>query len=149
MKPDDSRYTIPVESLQLSTDSVLFQLKNAETGVTLQASLTSLLSGQTFRFRVNEVNAEKKRFDVEEFTLLPNLKKSKLTIVDKSSSGFTIEVSDDVNKQKNKLVVSASPFRINVYSGDDLVIVANQRSLFNFEHQRSKPQGLFKTMAKV
>src|SRR5699024_2473112 len=30
-----------------------------------------------------------------------------------------------------------------VYSGNDLVIVGNQRNLFSLEHFRAKPQGLF------
>lgn len=141
MNSDDNRWTIPPESIQTLSDSVLFHLKNVETGISLQASLESLISGQSFRFRVDEINSEKKRFDAEQFVLLPNLKKTKLSVVDQSNNGFTIEVLDDVSKQKNKIVVTASPFRLNVYSGDDLVIVGNQRSLFNFEHYRHKTDG--------
>lgn len=123
--------------------SVTFQLKNDDTGVIYQAQLQSILAGQTFRFRVDEIDSPKKRFDPSELVLMPNIKGTKMNIVDQSSDGFTVETMDEKNRQKNKIIVHANPFRLDVYSGNDLVMVVNQRGLFNFEHFRHKPQGLF------
>ncbi len=120
-----------------------FGLKSSS-DLVLQVTVSSLISGQTFRLEVDEIKAPKKRLNVGPIVLMPNLKKSKLTIREKSNSAFTIEVNDDLNGLKNKLVITADPFRIDVFSGDDLVMVANQRGLFNFEQFRVKPQGLFR-----
>lgn len=145
INPEQNKWIIPTESIQIGSDgeTVTFQVKNEVTGNSFQAILSSLLSGQSFRLRVDEPNSAKKRFDSESVVLMPNLKNSKLTLRDQSASGFTVEVNDEVNKQKNKLVIAANPFRVDVYSGNDLVMVGNQRGLFNFEHYRAKPQGLF------
>ena len=146
INPEQNKWIIYSDSIKIDSDgeTVQFQLKNEATGKSFSATLSSLLSGQAFRLRVEEPNSVKERFDAEQLVLMPNLKKSKVTIKDQSADAFTLEVNDDVNKQKNKLVVTANPFRIDVYSGNDLVIVGNQQGLFNFEHNRAKPQGLLK-----
>ncbi|KAI2801451.1 hypothetical protein BLOT_011003 [Blomia tropicalis] len=145
INPEHNKWIIPIESVTAGSgdDSVHFNLKNVANGVTFQAELTSLLSGQSFRLRVDELNSPKKRFDSESFVLTSNLKKSKVKITDQSMTGFTVQVNDEANKQTNRFVLTADPFRVDVYSGDQLVMVGNQRGLFNFEHYRPKPQGLF------
>lgn len=123
--------------------SVWFELKNVETGVSHQATLSSLLDGGVFRLRIDEQKSDKKRFDPSNLILLPGVKGSKLSVASQSEQGFTVQSVDEAGQVRNKIVVSSSPFRLDVYSGEDLVIVANQRGLFNFEHYRPKPQGLF------
>lgn len=118
-------------------------MENVDTKVLYTAKLTSILSGQTFRLRIDELDSIKKRFDPSDLVLLPNIKASKINIVDKSKDGFTLETLDEKNKRKNKVIIHASPFRLDIYSGNDLVLVGNQRGLFNFEHYRTKPQGIY------
>ena len=134
----DSENIVPDSDMK----SISFQLKNIDTGIIYQAQLQSILAGQTFRFRVDEIDSPKKRFDPSELVLMPNFKPAKISIVDQSTNGFTVETIDEKNHQKNRVIVQANPFRLDIYSGNDLVMVVNQRGLFNFEHYRRKPQGL-------
>lgn len=138
-KPD--RWNVDTESVVLSpnSQSVEFHLKNAETGLALQAKLYGLLDGQVFRLQIDEIESNKKRFDPSQFVLQDNIRGSKLTLVERSSSSIKIQTTDEVNKKTNSIVVNVNPFRLDVYSGEDLVLVGNQRGLFNFEHHRSKP----------
>ncbi|KAH9423409.1 hypothetical protein DERP_003688 [Dermatophagoides pteronyssinus] len=132
----DSENIVPDSDMK----SVSFQLKNIDTGIIYQAQLQSILDGQTFRFRVDEIDSPKKRFDPSELVLMPNIKPAKISIVDQSTNGFTVETIDEKNHQKNRVIIQANPFRLDIYSGNDLVMVVNQRGLFNFEHYRRKPQ---------
>ncbi|XP_046915674.2 glucosidase 2 subunit alpha isoform X2 [Dermatophagoides farinae] len=134
-RPD--RFQLVDGTIAAASDHIAFQLKNVDTGIIYQAQLQSLLAGQTFRFRVDEIDSPKKRFDPSQLVLMANIKGSKINIVDQFSNGFTVEA---VDQPKNKVVVQMNPFRLDVYSMGELVMVVNQRGLFNFEHFRHKPQ---------
>jgi alpha 1,3-glucosidase len=45
-----------------------------------------------------------------------------------------------VNAGANRVTIHASPFRVDLFSGDELVISANARGLMRFEHIRLKPE---------
>lgn len=40
----------------------------------------------------------------------------------------------------NKVVMRGAPFRLDLYTGDQLTISANARGLFRFENHQTKPQ---------
>ncbi len=107
------------------------------TGVSLQAILYSLIDGQVLRLKINEINSVRQRFEAKD-SLLPNIPLSNLILINKNDVEFEAKLGDN----KNKVLVNANPFRIDVYSEDKLVISANQRGLFKFEHFRQKPKGL-------
>ena len=54
-------------------------------------------------------------------------------MVDRSQDGFTLTFGS------SRAVVKAKPLKIDVYSGDTLVVSANARGLLKFEHYRNKP----------
>ncbi|KAI7690550.1 hypothetical protein SSS_04504 [Sarcoptes scabiei] len=142
LEPKPGRFVLVPDSFSPGPthNTVLFHLQNVDTQKLYEAKLSSILAGQTFRFQVNELNSARKRFDASDLVLSANIKGSKINIVQQSNHGFTLETLDEKNKHKNKVIVHADPFRMDIYSGQDLVIVANQRGLFNFEHFRTKPK---------
>lgn len=57
---------------------------------------------------------------------------------------FSIKVTETTSEiiikcGVNKAVVHASPFNIEFYRNDTLVVSANAKGLFKFEHLRTKP----------
>ncbi|CAG2104181.1 unnamed protein product [Medioppia subpectinata] len=133
---EDNQWLVVSDSVTQSSDghSVEFRLKNSHTGVTLQALIYSLVSGHVIRLKVNEINGLRHRFEAKD-SLLPDIPLSALKLADQTADGFTLHLADT----KNKAVITAKPFRIDVYSDDKLVISGNQRGLFKFEHYRPKP----------
>ena len=59
---------------------------------------------------------------------------------------FSLQVESQDNEKmiiqfgSNKAILNASPFRLDVFSGDQLVISANARGLLKFEQYRLKSQ---------
>lgn len=56
----------------------------------------------------------------------------RLEVVEKADNAVTIKSGD------NKVVLMGAPFRIDLYSGNNLVISGNARGLLRFEHQQVK-----------
>lgn len=59
---------------------------------------------------------------------------SRLEIVEKAENSVTIKSGD------NKVVLMGAPFRIDLYSGNSLVVSGNARGLLRFEHQQIKQE---------
>ncbi len=133
----DSQWIVSTESVSSDGQTIDFKLINSLTGVSLQAILYSLIDGQVLRLKINEINSFRQRFEAKD-SLLPNIPLSNLILINKNDIGFEAKLGDN----KNKVLVNANPFRIDVYSEDKLVISANQRGLFKFEYFRQKPRGL-------
>lgn len=55
--------------------------------------------------------------------------------MDRSEEGFTLKFGS------SRAVVQAKPLKVDVYSGNTLVVSANARGLLKFEHYRKKPEG--------
>lgn len=112
------------------------ELKDDLSGVLLQLTLTSVLrDGGVLRMHIDEPASERRRYEAKE-ALLDNIPLSKLQLGDSNAHGFTATFGSD-----NKVVVTASPFRIDVYKGERIVISGNQRGLLKFEHFRHKGEG--------
>jgi len=127
---------LSTESVTSDGQSIEFKLRNTQTGVQLKAILYSLINGQVLRLKINEIDPVRQRFEAKD-ALLSDIPHSNLIKKKKNDNGFEAKLGDN----KNKVVVNASPFRVDVYSDDKLVISGNQRGLFKFEHYRPKQTG--------
>ena len=75
------------------------------------------------------------------YVLLDDIPEAALTLTSNpTSEGFEALLGGA--DTRNKVVVKANPFRIDVFSDDKLVISGNQRGLFKFEHYRQKVAGI-------
>lgn len=62
------------------------------------------------------------------------LLRSRLEVAEKTENSVTVKCG------ANKAVLVGAPFRLDMYSGDQLTVSANARGLMRFEHHRAKPQ---------
>lgn len=133
VQPGRSSYELQLDTLVLSGDSaVTAEIINADNGVRFQMVLYALKHSM-FRLQIDEVMPLKPRYR-DEFALEKEPDKESLKISERSSQSVTI------TSGSNKAVIHGAPFKIDFYSGNQLVISTNQRGLFKFEHQRTKPQ---------
>ena len=58
----------------------------------------------------------------------------RLNIIEKTAEFVSLSAGT------NRVTVHAIPFRVDLFSGDKLVISANARGLMRFEHMRRKPE---------
>lgn len=58
----------------------------------------------------------------------------RLNIIEKTAEFISLSAG------ANRVIVHAIPFRVDLFSGDQLVISANTRGLMRFEHIRQKPE---------
>ena len=97
------------------------------------------LEGGIIRFKVNEAYPIKERAEVPYVLLEDSPPHTRLSVVHKDDKSLTIQSeSDGVQETKNKVVLTYDPFKLDFYSGDQLVVSANPRGLFTFEHMRDK-----------
>lgn len=131
-EPGKTPYELLLNTLSQNESSLQGELFNKDTGVYYTLVLTSLKDG-LFRLHINEKSPIHPRYEVEHSLQYPP-QLTKLEVVEKAASQISI-----VNGQ-NKAVIHVSPFKIDLYSGDQLVISANARGLMRFEHLRTKPE---------
>ncbi|XP_063995698.1 neutral alpha-glucosidase AB isoform X1 [Diachasmimorpha longicaudata] len=130
VKPNETPYEV-VSSTVIQNDSTLqAELFNKDTGVSYLLQLTSL-KDNIFRLHINEKSPLHKRYEVEN-ALQDHPRQAELKIVESLSNNVT------VTSGPNKAVLHFSPFRVDLYSGDQLVVSANARGLMRFEHLRTK-----------
>lgn len=58
----------------------------------------------------------------------------RITVVSQTSDEVVVSAGS------NKVAIQSKPFRLDFYSGDDLVAVGNGNGLMRFEHIREKPE---------
>lgn len=68
------------------------------------------------------------------FLISISLFSGRLTVIEKSAEFISVMAG------ANKVTVHAIPFRVDLFSGDQLVISVNARGLMRFEHIRPKPE---------
>lgn len=108
------------------------QVVNLKNSVLFQLDLY-LLKDNRLRFKFNELNPLKKRYEVEG-VIVDSLEEEKFVIVRKDS-----EIVELKNSLNNKVVLYSNPLRAEFYIGDYLVASFNSKNLLKFEHLRNKP----------
>lgn len=112
-------------------------LKNDQTGVLLKLELNARLKdGSVLHMRINEAHPGRERFDASE-ALNANIEYAKLTL-DKVTDK-DIKVKYGPSGTEYIAVINISPFRVDVFDGEKLVLSSNAREFFKFEHYRKKP----------
>ncbi|XP_015603638.1 neutral alpha-glucosidase AB [Cephus cinctus] len=127
-----SPYELLVDTIALNESVIIADLFNKDTGVYYVLHLTAV-KDNTFRLHINEKNPIRPRYEVEN-ALHHDPQPVKLELVERSTDSVT------VSNGQNKVVLYAKPFRVDLYSDDQLVISANARGLMRFEHLRTKPE---------
>ncbi|XP_069692372.1 neutral alpha-glucosidase AB [Periplaneta americana] len=132
LQPGRSAYELNLNTLKVDPSSIEAELVNTENGVRFHFQLFALKDG-TFRMKINEWEPLKPRYEVQ-YALVDEPSLDKLEIAERTADFVTVKSGS------NKVIVHAAPFRVDLYSGDQLVISANARGLMKFEHLRHKPE---------
>ncbi|XP_050734554.1 neutral alpha-glucosidase AB-like [Eriocheir sinensis] len=133
VRPGESPYVLLLPTLTTTEEGVFADLLNERTRVFFTLELYPLKDA-TLRMKINEKNPIKQRFE-EPYGLIGGSQTEQFQVVDRSEEGFTLKFGS------SHAVVQAKPLKVDVYSGNTLVVSANARGLLKFEHYRKKPEG--------
>lgn len=131
ISPENTKYTLDLNTLQVSDSYLDINLLNAGNNVKFKLTLTTL-AGDMFRLIVDEINPLHPRYRVQG-ALKDEPQVARLEVLNRDQNEVTIQSAD------NKAVIKANPFKIEFYKSETLVAVVNGRGLFNIEHLRQKP----------
>ncbi|NP_001153434.1 alpha glucosidase II alpha subunit-like precursor [Nasonia vitripennis] len=132
VEPGKTAYELLPNTVAHNESTLYIELYNKDTGVHYNVELTAL-KGNLFRLLINEKNPLHPRYQVE-YALQDHPQLAKLDLVEKTATHITVA------NGANKAILFVSPFKIDLYSGDHLIISTNARGLMRFEHMRTKPE---------
>lgn len=132
MKPGESPYQVQVSTLRILPTKVEVDVVNTNNGVVLRLELIAL-EHDILRMRLNEVSSPVARFEPKE-ALVETIHEEKIQLTSQDDKAFKVKFGT------NSATINLSPFLVEIYSGEQLVIVANARGLMRFEHFRPKEQ---------
>ena len=136
LQAGQSKWELDPSTVQSADGTVEALLKNPDNEVVLKLRLSSLLDdGSILRMHIDELKSERHRFEALE-ALKESITLNKLDLVEKNADNFRIRFGPE--DRQFTAVITHKPFKIDVYSGSDLILVGNERGLFNFEHYRKK-----------
>ncbi|KAK9871595.1 hypothetical protein WA026_012975 [Henosepilachna vigintioctopunctata] len=130
LKPDQSRYILDLNNLQVSDNFLEAELLNKDENITFKFVLTAL-AGNIFRIYADEISPIHGRYRVQGvLDGEPQVERIKILKQDKNE---VIVQSGD-----NKAILKSEHFQIEFYKSENLVAVVNSRGLFHIEHLRMK-----------
>ncbi|MEE6526884.1 hypothetical protein FKM82_027822, partial [Ascaphus truei] len=130
LQPGSSQYRALLERVELSADRLGVPLINDGTQVSLLLEVFGL-NGNMTRIKINEIDPLKPRYQVPDVLVgVPAPADLQVTGQDDN----TLELS--LGGIGHKLLVTGTPFRLDILSGRDLVLSVNSRGLLHFEHLR-------------
>ncbi|XP_064483877.1 neutral alpha-glucosidase AB-like isoform X9 [Ornithodoros turicata] len=132
MKPGDSAYEVQVSSMRTLPTKVEVDVVNTKNGVVLRLELIAL-EHDILRMRLNEASSPVARFEPKE-ALVDTIHEQKILLASQDDKSFKVKFG------RNSATVNLNPFSVELYSGEQLVIIANARGLMRFEHYRPKEQ---------
>ncbi|RWS29559.1 neutral alpha-glucosidase AB-like isoform X1, partial [Leptotrombidium deliense] len=138
LKQDYSQWHLMPETVREKEDKLGIDahLKHHTFGVILKLELFAVLEdASVLRMKINELKSERGRYEATD-ALVDNIKYSKLDLLSSDANGFEVAFGSGNNRHTAK--VASTPFRIDIYNGETLVMSGNQHGLFNFEHFRHK-----------
>lgn len=139
LQAGQSKWEVDSSSVQAIDGGALVEavLRNPDNEVLLKLRLSSLLDdGSILRMHISELKSERQRYEALE-ALNENVPTNKLELVEKNADSFKIKFGP--NDHPHLAVITHKPFKIDVYGANgDLILVGNERGLFNFEHHRKK-----------
>lgn len=129
--PNQSPYHLLMNTLKIYPTRLEAEIANSNNPVLLKLQIFALVDN-TVRFKIEELNPLRPRYKAEE-ALVAQPEQQTLEVQSRDAQGLTFTFA------KNKVLVTAKPFRVDLYSGEELVLSANARGLLNFEYTRTKP----------
>lgn len=135
LSPGQSKWEVDASTVQPVDGLVEALLKNPDNEVFLKLRLSSLLEdGSILRMHINELKSERPRYEALE-ALNENVPVNKVQLVEKNADNFKIKFGPN----DHLAIITHKPFKVDVYTANgDLILVGNERGLFNFEHYRKK-----------
>ncbi|XP_077143628.1 neutral alpha-glucosidase AB isoform X3 [Ranitomeya variabilis] len=136
LEPGPSQYRALLGSAKLTADKLEIQLINDKTQVSLLLEVFGLHGNMT-RIKINEIKPLKPRYEVPD-VLLGTPTPDNLQVTGQDDN--TLELS--LGSEEHKLLVTGSPFRLDILAGRDLVLSVNSRGLLYFEEFRERKDTL-------
>nr|WBW70124.1 venom protein [Lampona murina] len=130
IQPGHSPYHLDMNSFKVNPTQIEGVIVNTQNGVTLKLDIIALKNNM-LRLKVTELDPIRPRFEAKE-ALVAEPEESNLQVVSQDNEKMVISFGP------NKAILTGSPFRLDVFSGDQLVISANARGLMKFEQYRFK-----------
>lgn len=134
MQPEKSEYDFDFSTLKPNPTSISVDILNTKNGQSFIFTLIAI-QGNTFQVMIDEKIPLKPRYRTEH--VLDGTPKA---------SSLTVESHNDneviVTSVGNRVVLQASPLKIDFYRNDLLAVTLNDRGLMRFEHLRPKPTKL-------
>uniref|UniRef100_A0A8C5R3E1 Neutral alpha-glucosidase AB n=1 Tax=Leptobrachium leishanense TaxID=445787 RepID=A0A8C5R3E1_9ANUR len=132
LEPGYSQYRALLGSAKLTADKLEIQLIDDKNQLSLLLEVFGL-NGNMTRIKINEINPLKPRYEVPD-VLVGTPPPANLQVTGQDEN--TLELS--LGGAEHKLLVTGSPFRLDILSGRDLVLSVNSRGLLHFEHLRER-----------
>ncbi|KAM4617591.1 neutral alpha-glucosidase AB [Discoglossus pictus] len=136
LEPGSSPYRALLGSVELSADRLAVKLIDDNNQVSLLLEVFGL-DGNMTRIKINEINPLKPRYEVPDVIIKPP-QPADLQVTGQDDN--TLELS--LGSAGHKLLVTGTPFRLDILSGRDLVLSVNSRGLLHFEHLRERKDTL-------
>ncbi|GCC16765.1 hypothetical protein chiPu_0021435, partial [Chiloscyllium punctatum] len=132
IKPENSPYRALLNSLDVTHESVKLQLINEVNKVPLLLEVYGLQGNMT-RIKINELNPLKTRYEVRD-VLVQEPPTVPLTVVGRDEDSVELGFENKLYK----VIITSKPFRMDIMTGNELLLSINSRGLMVFEHLRQR-----------
>ncbi|XP_058812455.1 neutral alpha-glucosidase AB isoform X2 [Topomyia yanbarensis] len=129
---DISKFIVLPETLQTYKQYILLDLQHTETKHLYVLKLAAVKGG-LFHFQIDEKSPLSQRYRVED-ALAKEIEYVGLKVETSTATSITVSIEGALNRA----VVAVSPFKIDFYHGDKLIVSANSKGLMKFEQLRRK-----------
>lgn len=136
-KTNNPVYNVQPDSVHANESAIEGILESSANKLQIQLAL---LEDNTVRLIIDEINPIRQRFHPT-IALDGQPKQQKFMATEKNTDSASFFIGNAKNMPSYKVVLNYKPFRVDVYSNDELIISVNSRQLFKFEHFRNKIDG--------
>lgn len=131
VQPGNSPYILIPDTLKTYKSYVTVDIKNTENGHEFVLKVEAV-KDEIFHVVIDEKSPMHPRYVVEDALKGP-LEYNAITVTEKTDQQITLGYGD------YKAVIGATPFKIDFFNQDKLVVSFNAKGLMRFEHLRPKP----------
>lgn len=132
-KPKSPEFQVNFDTIKIENGHLSAECLNIKNSVKFSLDLY-LLKDNRFRFRFNELNPLKPRFEVQD-VIIDDLQQDSFEVVKRDEN--LIELKTPLN---NRVILFSNPLKLDFYIGDYLVTSLNSKNLLKFEHLRTKEE---------
>lgn len=142
IKGKPNKWVLDPKTVQPSDNKLGFEaiLKNELNGVLLRLTINAALKDSSvLHVRINEAHPGRERYDPRE-ALVENIEYGKINIGKPTDKDVTLTFGPA--DASHKVLIAFNPFRVDIFTGDRLVVSANAREFLKFEHFRQKRENV-------